>query len=90
MTRSEITAEILAVFAEQFEIMEPDLDDDLRDVHEFDSIDAIELLREIEQLLQSELTQAEKKQAMEIRTINQIVDYVERMAAVRLDPAGAA
>jgi acyl carrier protein len=88
MTRNKITEQVLAIFADQFEIINPELDDDLRDVHEFDSIDAIELLREIELMLASELTQAEKKQAMEIRTINQIVDYVEALAATRADAAG--
>jgi acyl carrier protein len=89
MTRKEITKQILDVFTHQFEIMNPGLDDDLRNVYEFDSIDAIELLREIELLLKSELTQTEKKQAMEIRTINQVVDYVENLAAERISPAGA-
>ena len=88
MTRNKITEQILAIFADQFEIMNPELDDDLRDVHEFDSIDAIELLREIEVILASKLTQTEKKQAMEIRTINQIVDYVEALAATRANAAG--
>jgi acyl carrier protein len=88
MTRNKITEQILAIFADQFEIINPELDDDLRDVHEFDSIDAIELLREIELMLASELTQTEKKQAMEIRTINQIVDYVEALAATRANAAG--
>jgi len=55
----------------------------LRDAHEFDSIDAIELLREIEIMLDSELTQAEKKNAMEIRTINDILDYIELLSATR-------
>jgi acyl carrier protein len=86
MTRKEIQTKILAVFAEAFEIEHPDLDDDLREVHEFDSIDAIELLAEIEKMLKSELTQNEKKQAMGIRTINQICDYVESLAASRLNP----
>jgi acyl carrier protein len=89
MTRKEITKQILDVFTHQFEIMNPGLDDDLRNVYEFDSIDAIELLREIELLLKSELTQTEKKQAMEIRTINQVVDYVENLAAERISLAGA-
>jgi len=34
-------------------------------------------------MLGSELTQEEKKQAMDIRTINQIVDYIERLARTR-------
>jgi acyl carrier protein len=83
MTRDEIKSEIIRIFREQFEIENPELDDDLRDTHEFDSIDAIELLREIEILLGSELTQTEKKNAMEIRTINDILDYIELLSAAR-------
>ena len=80
MTRDEIKSEIIRIFSEHFEIENPGLDDDLREAYEFDSIDAIELLREIEILLGSELTRAEKKNAMEIRTINQILDYIELLA----------
>ena len=83
MTRDEIISEIIRIFRDQFEIENPGLDDDLRDAHEFDSIDAIELLREIEIMLDSELTQAEKKNAMEIRTINDILDYIELLSAAR-------
>ena len=83
MTRDEIKSEIIRIFSEQFEIENPGLDDDLRESYEFDSIDAIELLREIEILLNSELTRAEKKSAMEIRTINQILDYIELLARTR-------
>ncbi len=83
MTRVEITERLLTIFSERFEIDDPGLDDDLREVHEFDSIDAIELLREIELMLGSELTRDEKKMAMEISTLNQIVDYVEALAAAR-------
>lgn len=83
MTRKEITTAILAFFRKEFEIENPGMDDDLREKHEFDSIDAIELLLEIEHMLGSELTQEEKKQAMDIRTINQICDYVESLAAAR-------
>jgi acyl carrier protein len=83
MTRDEIKSEIIRIFSEQFEIENPGLDDDLREAYEFDSIDAIELLREIEILLGSELTRAEKKDAMEIRTINQILDYIELLVQIR-------
>ena len=83
MTRDEIKSEIIRIFRDQFEIENPGLNDDLRDAHEFDSIDAIELLREIEIMLDSELTQAEKKNAMEIRTINDILDYIELLSAAR-------
>jgi acyl carrier protein len=76
MTRDDIEKAILRIFADQFEIENPRLDEDLREVHEFDSIDAIELLREIEILLDTQLSREEKKAAMDIRSINQIVDYV--------------
>ena len=83
MTRDEIKSEIIRIFRDQFEIENPGIDDDLRDAYEFDSIDAIELLREIEIMLGSELTQAEKKNAMDIRTINHILDYIESLSATR-------
>lgn len=83
MKREDILAKIFNVFKEEFEIENPGVDDDLREKYEFDSIDAIELLREIELMLDSELTQDEKKMAMDIRTINQICDYVETVAMAR-------
>ena len=83
MTREQIIEEILTIFRREFEIEHPGLDDDLRATYEFDSVDAIELLIGIERFLKSELTHDEKKMAMEIRTINHIVDYVERMVRVR-------
>ena len=83
MTRDEIRASILKVFCDRFEIDHPGLDEDLRAAYEFDSIDAVELLREIELLLGTVLTRNEKKAAMEIRTINEIVDYVAALTATR-------
>lgn len=83
MTREEIVNKVLAIFKEEFEIVNPGLDDDLRDVHEFDSIDAIELLIEIEYFLDAELTQDEKKAAMGIRTINDICDYIAALAKIK-------
>ena len=80
MTREEIHRAILKIFSSEFEIDDPGLDDDLRDAYEFDSIDAIELLREIETLLGFQLSRAQKKMAMDIRTINQILDYVDMLA----------
>ncbi len=80
MTRDEIQARILKVFSDRFEIDNPGLDEDLREVYEFDSIDAIELLREIELMLETTLTLNQKKGAMRIRTINQIIDYVPQLA----------
>ena len=51
--------------------------------YEFDSIDAIELLVEIEKMLGFILTQEEKKQAMNVRTLAQVCDYIETIAATR-------
>jgi acyl carrier protein len=76
MTRDDVIGKLMDIFSEQFEIEDPSLDDNLREAYEFDSIDAIELLREIEVMLGTQLTRDEKKKAMDIRTINQIVDYI--------------
>lgn len=83
MTRDEIKSEIIKIFRDLFEIENPGIDEDLRETYEFDSIDAIELLREIEILLGSELSLEEKKKAMEIRTINHILDYIEWLRLTR-------
>ena len=89
MRRDAIESSILKIFAEKFEIEAPGVDHDLRDGYEFDSIDAIELLHEIEIMLDTQLTRAEKKNAMEIRTINQIVDYAVALAAARCQTVSA-
>jgi acyl carrier protein len=83
MIRDELITQLLVFFRKEFEIENPGLDDDLREKHGFDSIDAIELLLNIEKMLGYELTQEEKKQAMDIRTINQICDYIESLARTR-------
>lgn len=83
MTRQEIEREVINVFQREFEIENPDMDADLRETYEFDSIDAIELLLAIETFLETEITQEEKKQAIGIRTINQICDYIEKIAKKR-------
>jgi acyl carrier protein len=83
MTRQEIEREVKNVFQREFEIENPDMDADLRETYEFDSIDAIELLLAIENFLGTEISQEEKKQAMNIRTINQICDYIEKIAKKR-------
>ena len=70
---------ILAILVQDFEFKEPKLDDNLRDVHGFDSIDAIELLGKIELIFGFSLTREEKEKAMEIRTINDILDYLENI-----------
>jgi acyl carrier protein len=77
MTRDEIIAQILQFFRKEFEIENPGLDDNLREKYGFDSIDAIELLLKIENLLGSELTQEEKKQAMAKR-LRQLLSRLQR------------
>ena len=79
LEREYILKELLGIFSEKFEIQYPDTDDDLREEYEFDSIDAIELLVEIERILGFPLSQEEKKLAMDVRTINQICDYIQEM-----------
>jgi len=83
MTRDEIQIEIQRICTETFEFENPGLDDDLREDHGFDSIDAIELLREIELMLGIKLTRKEKEEAMGIRTINQVLDYIETLASTK-------
>jgi len=83
MTRQEIELEVKTIFQREFEIENPGMNDDLREKYEFDSIDAIELLLSIENFLGYEITQEEKKQAINIRTINQICDYIEKIAQTR-------
>jgi len=83
MQRDEIEIEILRIFKEQFEIKNPDPDENLAEAYEFDSIDAIELLKALEDFLDTELTREEQKAAMDIRTINQIVNYVEDLIEKR-------
>jgi len=79
MTRDVLQEKILTILVQDFEFQQPGLDDNLRDDHGFDSIDAIELLSKIERIFGFSLTRAEKEKAMEIRTINDILDYLERI-----------
>ncbi len=83
LTREEIQQKLMRIFEKNFEIENPKPDDDLRSEYEFDSIDAIELLVEIEKMLGFPLEQEEKKQAMGVRTINDICDYIESVKAAR-------
>ena len=88
MKRQDIENELRKIFLRDFEIENPELDANMREAYGFDSIDAIDLLLAIEKYLGSELTQEEKKQAMDIRTMRQISDYIEKMAARREKATG--
>jgi acyl carrier protein len=83
MTRKEIVDKILEILKDEFEIENPDLDINLTEEYEFDSIDAIALLEYVEDFIDSPLTQEEKKQAMEIRTINNICDFIDSVLKKR-------
>ncbi|MDR3089583.1 MAG: phosphopantetheine-binding protein [Desulfobulbaceae bacterium] len=77
LSRDEISRIIIKILVDDFEFKDPKLDDNLRDAHGFDSIDAIELLAKIEKMLGFSLTRAEKEAAMDIRTINDILNYLD-------------
>jgi len=83
MTREQLRKNILSILENDFEFEHPGLDDNLRDDHGFDSIDAIELLGKIELMLGFSLTRTEKEAAMSIRTINDILDYLEKIQEYR-------
>jgi len=84
LEREFILNELFRIFNEKFEIKNPGTDDDLREDHEFDSIDAIELLVEIERILGFSLSQEQKKMGMDDRKINQICDYIQKMESARV------
>jgi acyl carrier protein len=79
LERDYILKELKQIFSEKFEIENPGPQDNLREEYEFDSIDAIELLVEIEKILGFPLSQEQKKMAMDVRTIDQICDYIQKM-----------
>lgn len=83
MIRDELKDTILSILETDFEFEHPGLDDNLRDDHGFDSIDAIELLGKIEIILGFSLSREEKEKAMGIRTINDILDYIEKINSSR-------
>jgi len=83
MIRDELKDTILSILENDFEFDHPGVDDNLRDDHGFDSIDAIELLGKIELMLGFSLSREEKEKAMGIRTINDILDYIETIESSR-------
>jgi acyl carrier protein len=77
MNRDAILDNILQILKDDFEIVDPGLDENLTEKYEFDSIDAIALLERIEEIIGKNLSQEQKKSAMDIRTINQICNFIE-------------
>lgn len=86
MKREELVGKIVKILNDEFEIDNPGLDDNLTEKYEFDSIDAIALLEHVEDMIGSPLTQEEKKKAMDIRTINQICDFIMDVVKKRTRP----
>jgi acyl carrier protein len=76
MTRAQIEKTILEIMENEFNIVDPDKDVNLGEEYEFDSIDALEMLSQVEQLLQIRLTMDQKKEMFDYRTINRICDYL--------------
>ncbi len=85
MTRDELQDAIVTVLVDEFEFDNPGLADNLRDDHGFDSIDAIELLAKIEEMLGYQISRKQKEEAMSIRTINDILDYIETIQNAHKD-----
>ncbi len=83
MNRDALQEKILTILIEDFEFDQPGLDDNLRDDHGFDSIDAIELLGKIEVILGFSLTREEKEKSMEVRSINDLLDFIEAVSSSR-------
>ncbi|MDH5680289.1 MAG: phosphopantetheine-binding protein [Spirochaetota bacterium] len=85
MNRATIEEKILLALKEDFEIENPDLNQNLVELYEFDSIDAINLLGTIEETfsLSEPLTIEEEREAMTLFmdkcTIVQLVDYIETL-----------
>ena len=76
MTKEDIRRKILEVLAQEFQIENPDPDENLGEGYDFDSIDALEMLIQLEEFLDSPLSVEEKKALFEFRTINQITNYL--------------
>ncbi len=83
MTRDELQEKILTILEKDFEFDHPGLDENLRDEHGFDSIDAIELLAKIEKIIGFSIAREEKEKAMSIGTLNDILDYIEALISAR-------
>ena len=61
MTREQIVASIVKLLEEEFEIVNPDLDANLTEKYEFDSIDAIALLEHVEDIIAAPINARQRK-----------------------------
>ncbi|MFH1134476.1 MAG: phosphopantetheine-binding protein [Pseudomonadota bacterium] len=78
MDRLDIEETILGILETEFEIVNPDKDANLAEKFDFDSIDALEVLIQVEEKY-GPMTMDHKKQLFEYRTVNQICDYLTQI-----------
>lgn len=83
MNRKEIEVKVIQILLDECEIENPGLDENLKDIYAFNSIDLVGIIIEVEQLLGSNLSRDEKEQAATILTLRDIIDYVEEIAKRR-------
>jgi acyl carrier protein len=77
MRRDKLELYLREILLRCFEIEDAGFDDDLVECFGFDSIDAIELLQEIEGFIGIDLTREEEKQLVGVRTLRQVIDCIE-------------
>jgi acyl carrier protein len=78
MTREQIEEILLKVLRERFHIENPDRHAVLSDAYDLDSIDALEMLTDLEDTHGIVLTQTQKKELFEHRTVDAIVGCIDR------------
>ena len=83
VAREDIQNEVHRLFVEHFEI-EPDelkADSNLFDDLGLDSLDAIDMLLAMETFIDARLNDDDKERAKQIRTVLDVVDFVEGIAS---------
>ncbi len=83
VAREDIQTEVRRIFVENFEIESDELRDDsnLFDDLGLDSLDAIDMLLAMETFIGARLNDEDKERAKQIRTVLDVVDFVERLAS---------
>jgi acyl carrier protein len=83
VARADIEAEVRRIFVENFEIEPDDLSNEsnLFDDLGLDSLDAIDMLLAMESFIGQRLNDDDKEQAKQIRTVEDVVSFVESIAS---------
>jgi acyl carrier protein len=83
IAREDIQNEVNRIFVENFEIEPDELKDDsnLFDDLGLDSLDAIDMLLAMETFIGTRLNDDDKERAKQIRTVLDVVDFVEGIAS---------